>query len=108
MSLSPYQRPVSQLLQQRLSEAPQRLQISYTFDEARADRNHWGHLAESAVGAHLVNTADADTKIHCWREASLEVDFVLEWRGKLVAIDVKTTPGVTRHARLDAFCKRYP
>jgi uncharacterized protein len=84
------------------------VQATYGWDEARADRRHWGRLAESAVGAHLVNTADADTQLHYWREASLEVDFVLERRGKLVAIEVKTTPGVSRHTGLDAFCKRYP
>jgi uncharacterized protein len=60
------------------------------------------------VGAHLVNTADADTQLHYWRESSLEVDFVLERRGQLVAIEVKTASGVSRHAGLDAFCRRYP
>jgi len=81
---------------------------TYGFDEARADRSYWGRLAESAVGAHLVNTADSDTRIHYWREADIEVDFVVECRGKLAAIEVKTGPGVTRHKGLDEFCRRYP
>ena len=34
-------------------------QSSYTFKEAKADREYWGHLVESAVGAHLVNAAAA-------------------------------------------------
>lgn len=80
---------------------------SYGFDEARADRSYWGRLTESAVGAHLLNTADADTRIHYWREGDIEVDFIVERRGRLTAIEVKTTPGVTRHAGLDEFCRRH-
>lgn len=31
-----------------------------TFTEAMADRSFWGHLVESAVGAHLLNTGKID------------------------------------------------
>lgn len=51
---------------------------SHGFDEARADRSHWGRLVESAVGAHLINTADGDTRLHDWRDGDDEVDFVVE------------------------------
>jgi uncharacterized protein len=81
---------------------------TYGFDEARVDRSYWGRLAESAVGAHLVNTSDADTRLHYWREGDIEVDFVIEHRGKLAAIEVKTTSGVKRHTGLDEFCRRHP
>jgi uncharacterized protein len=81
---------------------------TYGFEEALADRSYWGRLVESAVGAHLVNTADADTKIHYWRVASTEVDFVIEWRGKLAAVEVKTATGVSRHHGLDEFCRLHP
>ncbi len=33
----------------------------YTFEEAGADRSHWGRLVESAAGAHLFNTAHRNT-----------------------------------------------
>jgi uncharacterized protein len=81
---------------------------TYGFDEARADRSYWGRLAESAVGAHLVNTADADTRIHYWREGDIEVDFVIECRGRLAAVEVKTSAGISRHPGLDEFCRRHP
>ena len=32
----------------------------YSFDEAKADRTFWGRIVESAVGAHLFNTAASD------------------------------------------------
>ena len=32
----------------------------YSFDEARADRTYWGRIVESAVGAHLCNSATSD------------------------------------------------
>jgi predicted AAA+ superfamily ATPase len=81
---------------------------TYGFEDARADRSYWGRLAESAVGAHLVNSADSETRIHYWREGDIEVDFVVECRGRLAAIEVKTGTGVTRHKGLDEFCRRYP
>ena len=62
----------------------------YSFDEARADRTFWGRIVESAVGAHLFNTATTDITIHYWREGPYEVDFVLQRGPRLVAIEVKS------------------
>ena len=50
----------------------------YSFDEARADRSHWGRMVESSVGAHLVNTASSSTTVKYWRHRNDEVDFVLQ------------------------------
>lgn len=80
----------------------------HRFAEAKADRSHWGRLVESAVGAHLVNTADADTRIHYWRDGGMEVDFVIEHRGQLAAVEVKSGHAGARHAGLDAFTQRLP
>lgn len=80
----------------------------YGFDEARADRSHWGRLVESAVGAHLINTAGADTRVHYWRERDMEVDFVIEHRGRLAAIEVKTKPDELPHRGTVEFCRRHP
>ena len=60
----------------------------YSFEEARADRTFWGRIVESAVGAHLVNTATTDVHVHYWRRSSMEVDFVLERGSRIVAIEV--------------------
>jgi len=85
---------------------------SHGFDEARADRSHWGRVVESAVGAHLLNTADGDTHVHYWRDGDEEVDFIVERRGALVAIEVKshaeTTGHRATHSGLNEFCRRHP
>ena len=60
----------------------------YSFQEAQADRTFWGHVVESAVGAHLFNTATTDTSVYYWRHRSLEVDFVLQRGSRIVAIEV--------------------
>ena len=63
----------------------------YRFEEALADREHWGRLTESAVGAHLANAAaSGQCELFYWRERNREVDFVLRVGRKLIAIEVKS------------------
>lgn len=62
-----------------------------TFEEAVQDRALWGHIFESAIGAHIVANAYAgDYRVYYWREGDEEVDYVIEKKGKLVAIEVKS------------------
>ncbi|MCY3734974.1 MAG: ATP-binding protein [Gemmatimonadaceae bacterium] len=63
---------------------------AYSFEEARADRTYWGRIVESAVGAHLFNTAESDMRLHYWREGQHEVDFVLKRGRRVVAVEVKS------------------
>ena len=59
--------------------------------EARADREFWGRLTESAVGAHLANAAARGVcEVFYWRERNREVDFVVRAGHTLVAIEVKS------------------
>ena len=64
----------------------------YSFDEAKADRTFWGRVVESAVGAHLYNTAASDISLQYWRKGQHEVDFVLQRGPRVVAIEVKSGP----------------
>jgi len=79
----------------------------YGFGEARADRSFWGRLVESAVGAHLLNTAGSGTEIRYWRESDHEVDFVLRKGRRLAAIEVKIGKAPLRHSGLEAFNRRF-
>ncbi len=93
---------------QVLNTALMSAQSGLSLDEARADREYWGRLVESAVGAHLANAAAAgECELFYWREGSHEVDFVVRVGRTLIAIEVKsgrardTRPGLTAFG--DAF-----
>ena len=46
---------------------------------------------ESAVGAYLLSQADEyDYKLYYWREREDEVDFVVEYNKRCIAIEVKS------------------
>ena len=75
-----------------------------TLDEARADREFWGHLVESAVGAHLANAAAGGLcSVSYWRERDREVDFVVKAGRSMVAIEVKSGRAPLAHSGLAAF-----
>ena len=106
-----------QVSEQRRRASPPKLNVlntalmaaygDYTFAEAQADRSYWGRLVESAVGAHLCNTAGRDVRVYYWRDGRHEVDFVLERARRLVAIEVKSGRRQGRLAGLDAFGDRF-
>ena len=79
-----------------------------TFDSIREQPAAWGHIVESAIGAFLLNSAvSAGFSIYFWRERDKEVDFVLERRGKLVAIEVKSN-GIVHKTGIETFRSQYP
>ena len=51
----------------------------------------WGRWVESAVGSYLLAKADElDYKVYYWRDRDEEVDFIIDYYGKLTAIEVKS------------------
>ena len=79
----------------------------YSLDEAMADRTYRGRLTESAVGAHLFNTASTATRLHYWRDGAHEVDFVLQRGPRLVAIEVKSGPRRADRRGMNTFSARF-
>ncbi|MXZ99077.1 MAG: ATP-binding protein [Acidimicrobiaceae bacterium] len=79
----------------------------YTFEEARADRSYWGRTVESAVGAHLINTASHSADVRYWREGPHEVDFVLQRGPSTVAIEVKGGATPSTLSGLSEFQRRF-
>ncbi len=81
---------------------------SETFETLQADHKAWGRWVESAVGAHLLNQSFKEKKIsiYYWREGNDEVDFVVEYKKRIVALEVKTSK-VGSLTGLNAFAKTY-
>ena len=97
--------PKLQVLNTALMTAPWNL----GFAIARRDRELWGRLVETSVGAHLVNgTRGSPIEVFYWRERSREVDFVLR-RGKtIVAIEVKSARRKVQPSGLRFFGDAFP
>lgn len=96
--------PKLQVLNTALITAQSRM----TFDEARKDREFWGRLTESAVGAHLINSATGTgVELFYWRERGREVDFILRDRKTVVAIEVKSGLRKVGLPGIDAFDKTF-
>lgn len=81
----------------------------HSIAEARADRSWWGHLVESAVGAHLLALMPGrENELYYWRDRDKEVDFVYDVRGRTNAIEVKSGPlRPGRLSGLDAFATAF-
>ncbi len=79
-----------------------------TLAQARADRELWGRLVESAVGAHLANAAlRGECTLHYWRERNQEVDFIVQAGRRLTAIEVKSGRAPQVHAGTAAFAQAF-
>lgn len=66
-------------------------QSSLSFTQAREEPQLWGHLVESTIGAHLLNSIQGtDIRLYYWRELNHEVDFILERGNELVDFEVKS------------------
>ena len=79
-----------------------------SFDDARADREFWGRLTESAVGAHLTNAAaTGECEVFYWRERNREVDFIVKAGRRIVAIEVKSGRAREMPAGMAAFAELF-
>jgi predicted AAA+ superfamily ATPase len=79
-----------------------------TLAEAKADREFWGRLVESAVGAHIANAAAAgECELYYWRDRTLEVDFVVRAGRRLVSVEVKSGRAPQAHRGTAAFAAAF-
>ncbi len=79
-------------------------QSSKTFQEAEKDPIFWGHLVESAVGAHLLNSIrGTQIELYYWREKDEEIDFVLKSGDSIIGIEVKSNKSLIQRSASDLF-----
>ena len=79
-----------------------------TLEQARADREFWGRLVESAVGAHLANAAAGGScKLFYWRDRGREVDFVVRAGRALTAVEVKSGRAPSSLRGMAAFAETF-
>lgn len=61
------------------------------FKDVQARPADWGRLVESSIGAHLINYSLVEGfTVSYWRERNEEVDFVLERKGKVIGLEIKS------------------
>jgi len=64
---------------------------SVTFDAICKNPKEWGRFAESAVGAHLINSGiKYNFNVYYWNDGGYEVDYVIEKGKSVVALEVKS------------------
>ncbi len=77
------------------------------LNEVRLKPDVWGRWVEAAIGAHLVNHQLSEGyTVYYWRHRNDEIDFVLEKKGKVIGLEVKS--GATQKApSMGAFKKQH-
>jgi predicted AAA+ superfamily ATPase len=70
-------------------------------------KDDWGRWVESAIGAHLLShSLTQNYKLFYWRQGDLEIDFVMEYKGEVLSLEIKS--GTYGKARgLGAFSRRF-
>lgn len=82
--------------------------LPYSHAELQAHKDLWGHVVESAVGAHLLTTARPDNvEVLYWNVGAKEVDYVLRKGDHLAALEVKSAKA-DRLSGLKEFKAKYP
>ena len=78
-----------------------------TFKTVQLKSDAWGRQVESSVGAHLINYSITEGfTVSYWRERNEEIDFVLEKKGKIIGLEVKS--GVTQSSSgMSAFKNKF-
>lgn len=79
-----------------------------SFEEAKKNKEYWGRLVESTIGAHLLNnTLTNQIDLYYWREGNNEVDFILQVNKKIIAIEVKSAHRSNVHLGLQNFSNKF-
>ena len=66
-------------------------QRNESLSEVVSKPEFWGRMVESSVGAHLINhSLTYGFHVYYWRHRNDEVDFVIEKRGRVIGLEIKS------------------
>lgn len=68
-----------------------------SFEETQRDSALWGRMVESAIGAYLLTYKPNGLKLYYWKNGNAEIDFVLEYKKQIIALEVKTSTQSAKH-----------
>lgn len=72
--------------------------VNKNSSQAVMDRKLWGRIFESAIGCHLMNEAYRHRlTLYYWRDGNDEVDFILQKKSQIIAIEVKSNDEQDTH-----------
>lgn len=82
-------------------------QMYETFDEIKCQPLKWGRAVETAIGAHLINYSKTENlKVFYWRHRNDEIDFAIQYKNKLIGLEIKS--GISTKLRgMAAFQKKF-
>ena len=79
-----------------------------SFEDAKQDKDFWGRLVESSIGASLMNGIKGEhIELFYWSSRNREVDFVLSRGDTLAAIEVKSGRRKVALPGMDTFSKEF-
>ena len=79
------------------------------FPEWKKDPELYGRLVENIVGVHLsLNARCNGGQLTYWSDGNLELDFVYEFEGKMLAIEVKSGKRRRSVPGLSVFKNHFP
>ena len=79
--------------------------LNSNFEETYSNKKLWGRVIESAIGTHLMAYSSNEFKIYYWNESNAEVDFIIQYQQKYIALEVKI--GTDKITGLAEFQKKF-
>lgn len=80
-----------------------------SLEDAKQDRDFWGRLVESSIGASLLNGIKGEgIELFYWSSRNREVDFILSRGETLAVIEVKSGRRKVSLPGIEAFSKEFP
>lgn len=82
-------------------------QMPETFNEIKLQPLKWGRMVETSIGAHLINYSKTENlKVFYWRHRNNEIDFVIQYKNKLIGLEIKSGSGKSTRG-MSAFQKKF-